>query len=284
MQMMIHIQIIGHNIYTYIYIYIYIDAHDDEEKDVVELPDFMSTSYRPSNKKTIGERREQSSPEIIRAASEITFKQHESQKRIKNRLKKKEINKKEANGELKRAYKTLAHTFDKKTLSIEYKTNLTNGLSTDQVKTSLSDPNIGYNELTPPKRDPEWLRFLKCTFDNLLSILLSVGAVLSFIAYGIDPSVPKDLSSLYLGIILVLLVLITGLFIFYQEGKSSNLMSALSAMKPPNIMVIRDGGKKVPIEPRELVPGDICILDMGYAHSLRVSQRLLFTLFVSSEC
>ena len=110
--------------------------------------------------------------------------------------------------------------------------------------------------------DPEWLRFLKCTFDNLLAILLTIGAVLSIVGYAIDNERPRDISSLILGIVLILVVIITGSFIFYQEGQSSNLMSALSAMKPPNVWVQRDG-KRQAVEPRELVPGDICELTMG---------------------
>eukprot|EP01084_Bolivina_argentea_P170788 295932_1 len=199
-------------------------------------------------------------PPLIRAFSEVTFKQHESQKRIKNRLKKKKINAKEAEGELKKAYKTLAHTFDKQQLAEEFNTSLTDGLTNQEINTLQS--TIGFNELTPPKKDPEWLRFLKCTFGNLMSVLLSVGAILSLIAYGIDPHTPKDYSSLILGFVLIGVVVITGLFIFYQEGKSSNLMSALSAMKPSDIVVIRSG-KREHIEPRELVPGDLCYLDMG---------------------
>ena len=240
-------------------------SSDDEDNDNVgtELVAKRSSSNNAPPKLSRQQSAEQSDPNLIRAFSEIKFKQHESQQKIKNRLKKKKITKKQATDDLKRAYKTLAHTLDKETLEKEYETSLINGLSIEQVNRLLNDPNVGHNELTPPKRDPEWLRFLKCTFDNLLSILLTVGAILSLIAYGIDPHTPKDPSSLYLGIVLILVVVITGLFIFYQEGKSSNLMSALSAMKPANIMVIRNNGERKEIEPRDLVPGDLVILNMG---------------------
>jgi hypothetical protein len=46
----------------------------------------------------------------------------------------------------------------------------------------------------------------------LFAILLEVGCLLCFIAYAIDPS--KDQSNLYLGYVLLVVVLLTGLFGF----------------------------------------------------------------------
>ncbi len=40
----------------------------------------------------------------------------------------------------------------------------------------------GLNELTPPKRDPWWLRFIKSVFGGFFNILLWFGYVLCFIA------------------------------------------------------------------------------------------------------
>ena len=241
------------------------DVSDDEETEMSQM-----NGAGPRSPK-LG--RQDTNPALIRAFSELTYQQSEAAITVQNRVQSGKIRtKKEEKDELKKAYKTLAHIEDKEELQSEYGTDLVRGLSAKQVEGRLASD--GYNELTPPKRDPEWLRFLKCTFDNLLSILLTLGAVATLICYGIDPHTPKDPSSLYLGIALLLVVLITGLFIFYQEGKSSNLMSALSAMKPPDIMVIRDGNK-TKIEPRELVKGDICVLNMGLSSILMVSDGLM---------
>ena len=42
----------------------------------------------------------------------------------------------------------------------------------------------GPNALTPPKQTPEWLKFLKQLFGGF-SMLLWIGALLCFLAYGI---------------------------------------------------------------------------------------------------
>ncbi len=208
------------------------DAEEEQKYTHIEMADNNATIPKTPNPTN-----QQSHPSVIRAFSEISFKQHQSAKRIKNRVKQKKINPIQAEGELKKAYKTLAHTLTKQELSLEYETSLTDGLSTQRINELQSQ--IGFNELTPPPRDPEWLRFLKATFGNLMSVLLSVGAVLSLLCYGIDPATPKDYSSLILGFVLIGVVLLTGLFIFFEEGKSSNLMDALSALKPANIRVVR---------------------------------------------
>ena len=123
--------------------------HEDEDDDIagVEMSNKSPKLLAPPSLSA-----QKSSAHIITAFEELSFQQHQSQKKIKNRLKKKTINKKEAKGELKQAYKTLAHTLDRETLAITYKTDLKNGLNSTQVNEQINDPNIGYNELTPPPR------------------------------------------------------------------------------------------------------------------------------------
>ena len=76
----------------------------------------------------------------------------------------------------------------------------------------------GYNELSPPKTTPEWVKFCRNLFGGF-STLLWIGSILCFFAYGMefagegkeDPV--KD--NLYLGIVLAVVVIVTGVF---QEG------------------------------------------------------------------
>lgn len=69
-----------------------------------------------------------------------------------------------------------------------------------------------------------WYCILFRQFSNLFAILLEVGCLLCFIAYGIDTT--KDPSNLYLGIVLGVVVVLTGLFGFYQEFKSNEAMAS----------------------------------------------------------
>lgn len=49
----------------------------------------------------------------------------------------------------------------------------------------------GKNELTPPKTTPEWIKFCKQLFGGF-SILLWIGALLCFVAYGIQAASYDD--------------------------------------------------------------------------------------------
>jgi sodium/potassium-transporting ATPase subunit alpha len=101
------------------------------------------------------------------------------------------------------------------------------------------------------------------------STLLWVGSILCFIAYGVQKSqeeadaeekTPGD--NLYLGIVLAAVVVITGIFEYYQEGKATSLMKSFAKMQPKESKVLR-GGLLQNIEARELVYGDIIQVKFG---------------------
>ena len=69
----------------------------------------------------------------------------------------------------------------------------------------------GPNRLTPPPQTPEWVKFCQNLFGGF-SLLLWLGAILCFLAYGIQAGTfeePPD-DNLYLGIVLTAVVLVTG--------------------------------------------------------------------------
>eukprot|EP01083_Nonionella_stella_P173986 601901_1 len=222
----------------------------------------MSETSNLMNKQTHNEdeiepQERYSSSDVIAAAEELKFKQAQRKEVVEDRLKQGKISKKQATSELKKAYHTLAQTYDHHTLETEYNTNLQTGLTNEKADELLSIN--GPNELTPPKHDPWWLRLLKSVFGGFFNVLLWIGSVLCFIAYGIDQSDIKDPTNLYLGVVLAVVVTLTGIFGYYQESKSADLMGSLSKMKPKNVIVTRDN-KKLELEPLYLVPGDICDL------------------------
>lgn len=61
------------------------------------------------------------------------------------------------------------------------------------------------------------------------SLMLWAGAGLCFIAFGLDQTDP---STLYLGIVLAVVVLITGFVTFFQNAKSESIMEAISKNRP----------------------------------------------------
>jgi len=141
------------------------------------------------------------------------------------------------------------------------KTDPNNGLTTATAKANLE--RDGPNALTPPKTVPEWVKFLKQLFGGF-SMLLWAGAILCFIAYGIERSASDETlgDNLYLGIVLTVVVVVTGVFSFYQENKSSRIMDSFKNLVPQFALVIRDG-QKVTITAEELTVGDVVEVKFG---------------------
>uniref|UniRef100_A0A8C8SNM3 Sodium/potassium-transporting ATPase subunit alpha n=1 Tax=Pelusios castaneus TaxID=367368 RepID=A0A8C8SNM3_9SAUR len=115
----------------------------------------------------------------------------------------------------------------------------------------------GPNALTPPPTTPEWVKFCRQLFGGF-SILLWIGAILCFLAYGILAGTEDDPSNdnLYLGIVLAAVVIITGCFSYYQEAKSSKIMESFKNMVPQQALVIREG-EKMQLNAEEVVVGDL---------------------------
>ena len=97
----------------------------------------------------------------------------------------------------------------------QYESNLEKGLTKEIAARNLE--RDGPNALTPPKQTPEWVKFCKQLFGGF-SLLLWVGSILCFFAYGIRTVREDDPSQdeLYLGIVLAVVVIITGCFSYYQ--------------------------------------------------------------------
>ncbi|CAI4223314.1 unnamed protein product [Auanema sp. JU1783] len=157
--------------------------------------------------------------------------------------------------ELKQEVQMDEHKISLEELATRYGTNIETGLTTQKAAEHLA--RDGPNALSPPKTTPEWVKFCKNLFGGF-AMLLWVGAILCYIAYGVDyftmeyPS--KD--NLYLGVVLMSVVIITGCFQYFQESKSSKIMDSFKNMVPTYALAYRDGQKKQ-IHTEELVVGDI---------------------------
>jgi len=129
------------------------------------------------------------------------------------------------------------------------------GLSSAEAKRRTE--RDGPNALTPPKQTPEWIKFCKNLFGGF-SLLLWIGAILCFIAYSIETAAEEEPNkdNLYLGIVLTSVVVITGIFSYYQESKSSRIMESFKNMVPQYAIVLRDGEKQ------NLTAEEICIGDI----------------------
>ncbi|XP_047472443.1 sodium/potassium-transporting ATPase subunit alpha-like isoform X1 [Penaeus chinensis] len=135
------------------------------------------------------------------------------------------------------------------------------GLSQSEAKRRIE--RDGPNALTPPKQTPEWVKFCKNLFGGF-SLLLWIGAILCFIAYSIETAAEEEPNkdNLYLGIVLTAVVIITGVFSYYQESKSSRIMESFKNMVPQYAIVLRDGEKQN-VQAEELCIGDIVEVKFG---------------------
>ncbi|RXN14316.1 sodium potassium-transporting ATPase subunit alpha-1-like protein [Labeo rohita] len=157
--------------------------------------------------------------------------------------------------ELKKEVDLDDHKLSLDDLTRKYSTDLTRGLSGTRAKEILA--RDGPNALTPPPTTPEWVKFCKQLFGGF-STLLWIGAILCFLAYGIQAASEEEPANdnLYLGIVLSAVVMITGCFSYYQEAKSSKIMDSFKNLVPQQALVIRDGEKKN-INAEEVVVGDL---------------------------
>jgi sodium/potassium-transporting ATPase subunit alpha len=129
------------------------------------------------------------------------------------------------------------------------------GLDTAFVTQRREDE--GPNSLTPPPRESELIKFLKCLF-NFFACLLWGGAALCLVGYILQES--QD--NLYLCIVLSFVVVCSGCFEYFQNSKASKLMDSFKEMMPKQVTVVRDGAPSVK-NAIELVRGDIIKLNAG---------------------
>merc|ERR1740131_245064 len=163
--------------------------------------------------------------------------------------------------ELKQELEIDVHKVTIDELCKRFNSNLDIGLSTEQAKKGLEE--YGPNALTPPPTVPEWVKFCQNLFSGF-ACLLWLGAVLCFLAYGIQATAyeePPD-DNLYLGVVLTAVVTVTGIFSYYQESKSAKIMESFKNLVPQYALVRRNG-EKISIEAKDLTLGDIVEVKFG---------------------
>jgi sodium/potassium-transporting ATPase subunit alpha len=96
---------------------------------------------------------------------------------------------------------------------------------------------------------------------GFFSLLLWAGSFLCFIGFGIQDD-KEDLSNLYLGIVLAVVTLLTGIFSYMQTSKSAEMMAQFENFIPPVAFVIRNGQPEQ-IDAKMIVPGDIVQVKTG---------------------
>ena len=137
-------------------------------------------------------------------------------------------------------------------------TLLETGLSQDEAERRLGE--YGPNELTERGLRSPW-RILAAQFTEVMVIVLIVAAAIAFAVGDVKDTIA-----------ILVIVVLNAVLGFTQEYRAERAMAALKKMAVPRIKVRRDGQVRE-ISARELVPGDLFLLETGGA--VPVDGRLL---------
>lgn len=129
------------------------------------------------------------------------------------------------------------------------------GLSTVEAGRRLLE--FGPNRVEPVSG--KWLQveFLQ-GFTHFFAMILWIAAGLAFLAEWQDPGAGMAT----LGFAILGVILVNGLFSFWQEYRAEKAMAALQKLLPHQVKVLRDGNVHQNMV-EELVPGDVILLDDG---------------------
>jgi Ca2+-transporting ATPase len=157
--------------------------------------------------------------------------------------------------EANRQPNTIWHSMEIAQALKELGTDPHKGLTEEEVKSRLE--KYGYNELKKEEKISSFTLFIN-QFKNILIIILLIAIVLSVVTYFIDPEQGEIIDAI---IIAVIVFFCAGLG-FIQEYRAERALEALKKMLSPTITALR-GGKEEEVPSKELVPGDILLLEAG---------------------
>ncbi len=152
------------------------------------------------------------------------------------------------------------HTLDVDKALSELGSDPEAGLTSQQVEERLQQ--YGSNELEETAGRSKW-EILLDQFKNIMLIMLIAVAVISGVLdlialqQGTAKGVPfKDT------IAILAIVILNGILGYLQESRAEKALAALKSLSSPKVRVIRDG-RTVEVDSKQLVPGDIMLLEAG---------------------
>lgn len=122
------------------------------------------------------------------------------------------------------------------------------GLSENQVKENLD--KFGYNQLTEKQKQTIMQVFLS-QFKDLLVIILIIAAIISAATGNLEST-----------LVIFAVIILNSILGTVQHFKAEASLDSLKALSSPSAKVYRNG-KKVEVQSKEIVPGDILILEAG---------------------
>ena len=129
------------------------------------------------------------------------------------------------------------------------------GLSSDEALRRLHE--YGPNRVEEVAAESLLWRFLK-EFTHFFALILWLAAALALLAEWIEPG--QGMAKI--GYALVAVIVVSGIFSFWQEFRVERTLAALRELLPQQVEVLRDGNV-ARLRADQLVPGDIVVLEQG---------------------
>lgn len=140
------------------------------------------------------------------------------------------------------------HALDKEKAEKILETDIQNGLSGESASRRLEE--VGPNELVEKGVENPW-KILWEQLTGIMVVILIVAALVSFFLHEYTDT-----------IVIMIIVVLNALLGFTQEYRAEQAMAALKKMAVPHVKVRRDG-HTLELSARELVPGDLVLLEAG---------------------
>ena len=153
-----------------------------------------------------------------------------------------------------------------KEVETELHTNSVNGLNSKQVEEHKQ--KYGLNELQEKKKDSLFKKFM-AQFKDFSIIVLIIAAIVSGIVGVAEGEGITDT------VIILIVVLLNAIIGVVQESKAEKSLEALKRLSAHAAKVIREGKEQV-IPARELVPGDLVVIETGdyISSDLRIVEAI----------
>lgn len=158
------------------------------------------------------------------------------------------------------------HAKDLKEIEVNFRTNSETGITNEEAKKRLE--HFGENILKDKKKENIFIKFIK-QFNDFMIIILIASSIISAIVTKIEGN--NDYID---SIIIIAIVILNAIMGIVQEEKAEKSLEALKKMTAPLSKVKRDG-KIVTIPSKEIVPGDVILLEAG--NYVPADARLIFT-------
>ena len=129
------------------------------------------------------------------------------------------------------------------------------GLAAPEAKRRLAE--FGPNHVEEVGREHLLIGFAR-EFTHFFAVILWIGAALAFLAEHFDPG--QGMARL--GVAIVGVIIVNGVFSFWQEYKAEQAVAALRQLLPQKVQALR-GGQAMELLASDLVPGDVVLLEEG---------------------